>query len=107
MKYYQKEVGIKRVMTTSIENINRLPIRAIKIVLDLDDPFNPQLTLEDFIKCFKEMPQLPRYRIVGIEVVTCSEDNQPVLITECGQCDKFIRRFNGEIFCKGFSLLER
>ncbi|MCW3975050.1 MAG: hypothetical protein O2U61_04060 [Candidatus Bathyarchaeota archaeon] len=90
-------------MTVGIENINRVPSRVIKIVLDLDDPFGPELTLEDFIRYYKEMPQPPKYKIVCIEIVTCTEDNQPVLITECGQCDRFIRKFDGEIYCKGFS----
>ncbi len=94
-------------MSISIENINRVPIRTLKIVLDLEDPFGPELTLEDFIKVNKEMPKLPRYRAINIETVTCSEDNQPVIITECGQCARFLRRFNGEIFCKKFLPLEK
>ena len=94
------------IMSISIENINRVPIRTFKVILDLEDPFGPELTLEDFIKIHTEMPKPPKYRIMSIEIVTCSEDNQPVLVSECGQCARFLRRFNGEIFCKKFMHLE-
>ena len=90
----------------SVENINRVSIRTIKVVLDLQDPFGLELTLEDFIRIQKKMPESPLHKIVGIEVVTCSEDNQPVLVTECGQCARFIRRFKGQIFCKKFLPIE-
>ena len=82
--------------------MNRVSIRSIKIVLDLSDPFGPELPLEDFIKIHKKVPEPPEFKIVGVEVVTCTEDSQPVLVTECGQCARFIRRFNGQIFCKKF-----
>lgn len=91
-------------MSVNIENINRVQIRVIKFVVDLEDPFSPELTLEDYIKRFKEMPKSQNQKIFSFEIVTCSEDNHPVLITECGQCKRFIRRFNGEIICRKFSL---
>ncbi len=93
-------------MSISIENINRVPIRILKIVLDLEDQFGPELTLEDFIRVYKKMPGPPKYRVINIETVTCFEDSQPVLVTECGQCARFLRRFNGEIFCRKFFPLE-
>jgi len=93
-------------LSINVENVNRVSIRPIKIVLDLSDPFGLELPLEDFIRIHKKIPEPPEYKIVGVEVVTCSEDSQPVLVTECGQCARFIRRFNGQIFCKKFLPIE-
>ena len=83
-----------------INNISNTTIRKIKVVVDLEDPFSPELPLEDFVKIRNMKPKPPRYRIVNIEVVTCPEDHQPVLVTECGRCPKFIRRFQDEIVCR-------
>lgn len=77
-------------------------IRSFKIVIDTENIFTPELTLEDFIKTYGKEPSLPRYRIIKIEVVTCPEDQQPVLVTECAKCPKFIRRFKNQIYCYEF-----
>lgn len=77
-------------------------IRSFKIVIDTENIFSPELTLEDFIKNYGKEPTLPRYKIVKIEVTICPEDQQPVLITECAKCPKFIRRFKDRIYCYEF-----
>jgi hypothetical protein len=93
-------------MSAKAESLIHVPIRAIKVVVDVEDIFSPELTLEDFVKLHGRIPEPPKYRVLNIELVTCSEDNQPVLVTECGRCPKFVRRFNGHISCKKFSAVE-
>jgi len=87
-------------MSAKAENFAHTPIRSIRLVVDVDDIFSPELTLEEFVKLHGENPEPPKYRVPNIEVVTCSEDNQPILVTECGRCPRFIRRFNRHISCK-------
>jgi hypothetical protein len=83
-----------------IVNYDHIPIRTIKIVVDVEDVFAPELTLEEFLKLHGTIPEPPKYRIINVEVVTCTEDNQPVLVTECGRCQRFVRRFQGHISCR-------
>lgn len=78
---------------------SHIPLRSFSVVIDLEDPFAPELTIENFIKHHGRAPESSRYRIVSIDVVTCPEDNQPVLVTECGGCPRFIRRFKDRIEC--------
>ncbi|MEM2897305.1 MAG: hypothetical protein QXG01_07045 [Candidatus Bathyarchaeia archaeon] len=87
-------------MSVRLENYSQVPIRKFDVVIDLEDVFNPEMMLDDFIELYNENPMPPRYRVVSLEVVTCPEDGQPVLITECGKCPKFIRRMGENIFCK-------
>jgi len=82
------------------EKYRHIPIRTIEIVIDMEDIFSPELTVNEFIKRYKKKPEPPRYRIVTVEVVTCQEDQQPILVTECGKCPRFIRRFRGSINCR-------
>lgn len=84
----------------SIKRLTEKPIRRIKMIIDLENPLNPELLIDDFIKIHGQYPDSPRYRITTIEVVTCSEDLQPVLISECGSCPKFVKRFGDRVFCK-------
>jgi hypothetical protein len=71
-----------------------VPIRSIQVVVDLEDPLAPELTLEDFVKTYGTIPASPRYRIIGVEVLTCPEDQQPILASECGHCTRFVRRMD-------------
>lgn len=72
----------------------RAPIRSIQVVIDLEDPLAPELTVEDFVKAYGVSPASPRYRILSIEVLTCPEDQQPILASECGHCPRFVRRLD-------------
>jgi hypothetical protein len=72
----------------------RVPIRSIQVVVDLEDPLAAELTLEDFVKTYSVSPALPRYRVLAIEVLTCPEDQQPILVSECGHCARFVRRMD-------------
>ena len=72
----------------------RVPIRSIQVVVDLEDPLAPELTVEDFVKTYGIGPTSARYRIVNLEVLTCPEDEQPILASECGRCPRFVRRLD-------------
>lgn len=72
----------------------RVPIRSIQVVVDLEDPLAPELTVEDFVKTYGVSPASPRYRILNVEVLTCPEDQQPILASECGRCTRFLRRMD-------------
>jgi len=72
----------------------RVPIRSIQMVVDLEDPLAPELTLEDFVEAHGTGPTAPRHRILNVEVLTCPEDQQPILASECGHCPRFVRRFD-------------
>ena len=72
----------------------RVPIRSIQVVVDLEDPLAPELTVEDFVKTYDVLPTSPRYRVLAVEVLTCPEDQQPILTSECGHCTRFVRRMD-------------
>jgi len=72
----------------------RVPIRSIQVVVDLEDPLAPELTVEDFVKTYRVRPAWPRYRILSVEILTCPEDQQPILASECGHCTRFVRRMD-------------
>lgn len=72
----------------------RVPIRSIQIVVDLEDPLAPELTIDDFLKAYHVLPASPRYRILDVEMLTCPEDQQPILSSECGHCTRFVRRMD-------------
>jgi len=72
----------------------RAPIRSIPVVVDLEDPLTPELTLEDFVEAYGTAPAPPRYRVLNVEVLTCPEDQQPILASECGHCPRFVRRLD-------------
>jgi hypothetical protein len=74
------------------ETIIRIPIRKILIVIDPNDPLSPELGLEDFRELFGKEPDAEKYRIINIEVITSPDDQQPMLVTECGRYSRFIRR---------------
>ena len=72
----------------------RVPIRSIQVVVDLEDPRAPELSLDDFVKAYDVRPASPRYRILNVEILTCPEDQQPILASECGHCTRFVRRMD-------------
>lgn len=82
-------------------------IRSIKLVIDTEDIYNPEVTLEDFISENKKDPEPPRYRIITIEILTCPQDGQPVSIGECGKCRKFIRRMDNKVYCKDIQIFRK
>jgi hypothetical protein len=77
-----------------------IPIRSLKIVVDIEDPFNPELPLDKFCKIYGTEPEPPRFRVITIDTVACPQDGFPVLATECGLCPGFIRRMGGRIYCR-------
>ena len=85
----------------SFIDIVSLPqVRRISVVVDLEDKFTPAMSVEDFIKEFGFTPEPPRYKVISVEVLTCAQDGQPVLVGECGRCPKFIRRTGERIYCR-------
>jgi len=72
----------------------RVPIRSIQVVVDLEDPLAPELTLDDFLETYGTGPAPPRYRMLNMEVLTCPEDQQPILASECSHCPRFVRRLD-------------
>ena len=81
-----------------VETVVRAPIRRIPVVVDLKDPLAPELSLDDFRAQFKKEPDIDRYRIVNVEVITSPDDQQPMLVSECGRYSRFIRRESGCIY---------
>jgi len=77
-----------------------IPIRSVRIVVDTEDLFNPELTFEKFLRTYGVEPEPPRFRVISIDVVACPQDGLPVLVTECGLCPGFIRRMEGKIYCR-------
>jgi len=80
------------------EIIIRVPIRRIPIVIDTQDPLTPEMSLPDFRKLFGSDPDGTRYRIVNIEAITSPDDQQPMLVSECGRYGRFLRREGDSIY---------
>jgi len=74
------------------EVVIKVPIRRIPVVIDTHDPLAPELALNDFRHLFGRDPDQDRYRVVNIEVITSPDDQQPMLVTECGRYARFLRR---------------
>lgn len=74
------------------QNLIRASIRRINVVIDLEDILAPELSLPDFVAINGKKPEGSRYRIVQLEVVTCPDDNQPILVSECARNPRFLRR---------------
>jgi len=75
-----------------LDCVIRAPIRKITVVIDTQDPLAPEMTIEDFRRLFGRDPDQPRYRLVGLEVITSPDDQQPMLVSECGRYGRFLRR---------------
>lgn len=80
------------------ETVVRVPIRRILVVIDLKDPLAPELSLDDFRMLFGRDPDMNRYRIVAIEVITSPEDLQPMLVSESARYSRFLRRESGSVY---------
>lgn len=75
-----------------VETVVRVPIRRIAVVIDTQDPLTPEMTLEDFRKLFGRDPDQIRHRLLSLEVITSPDDQQPMLVSECGRYARFVRR---------------
>jgi len=80
------------------EIVIKVPIRRIAVVIDTQDQLAPEMTIEDFRHTFGQDPEPPRYRLVNIEVITSPDDQQPMLVSECGRYARFIRRESGNVY---------
>lgn len=80
------------------EVLIKVPIRRIPIVIDTKDPLTPELALDDFRRFFGKEPDQERYRIVNIEVITSPDDQQPMLVSECGRYSRFLRRETDSVY---------
>lgn len=80
------------------ETVVRVPIRRIAVVVDLKDPLAPELSLDDFEVLFGKDPDMDRYRILNIEVITSPDDLQPMLVSECARYSRFVRRESDSIY---------
>jgi hypothetical protein len=82
----------------SPETVVKVPIRRIPIVIDTKDPLAQELSLDDFRKLFGQDPQPDRYKVISIEVITSPDDQQPMLVSECGKYSRFLRREADNIY---------
>ena len=80
------------------EIVVKVPIRRITVVVDTQDQLAPEMTIEDFRNTFGQEPDPPRYRLVNIEVITSPDDQQPMLVTECGRYGRFVKRESGNVY---------
>lgn len=85
--------------TELARRLRQVPVRKLEAILDLDNPTNAVMSLSAFRKMSKDDPNPPRYRLIQLDLAVCPEDGQPVLASECGQCPKFFRRYDGCIQC--------
>jgi hypothetical protein len=67
-------------------------------VINTSDVLTPELTLEDFRNLFGKDPDPNEYRIVNVEIITSPDDQQPMLVTECGRYFRFVRREGDDIY---------
>jgi hypothetical protein len=75
-----------------------MPIRKITVVIDTEDAVAPEISLEDFRRMFGHDPDQSRYRLVNLEVITSPDDQQPMLVSECGKYSRFVRREADNIY---------
>ena len=90
-------------MKMGVQKADLPQIRKIVFVVDSDDQFSPVFTIDDFVRQFGSEPDPPRYRTFELEVLACAHDGEPVLVSECGSCPKFIRRMGDRILCRAAS----
>jgi len=81
-----------------VETVARVPIRRISVVVNLNDPLAPELTISDFKEMFGADPDPAKYRIITLEVLTSPDDQQPMLVSECGRYSRFIKREGSEVY---------
>lgn len=80
--------------------IVRIPIRKITVVIDTQDALTPEMSLDDFRHMFACDPDPTRYRLVNIEVITSPDDQQPMLVSECGRYGRFVRREGENVYVR-------
>jgi hypothetical protein len=80
------------------EIVVKVPIRRILVVIPLKDPLTPELALEDFRALFGKDPDQESYRLVNLEVITSPDDQQPMLVSECGRYSRFLRREGDSVY---------
>lgn len=80
------------------ESVVCIPIRTISVVINIEDPLSPELAVDDFRKLIGKDPDSEGYRIINIEVITSPDDQQPMLVTECGRYSRFIRREGDNVY---------
>lgn len=80
------------------EIVIRVPIRRIPVVVDTLDPLTPELTLDAFRELFGREPDQDRYRVINLELITSPDDQQPMLVSECGRYSRFMRREADSIY---------
>ena len=88
----------QRILHLPVDTVVRIPIRKITLVINSNDPLSPELSLDDFRRLFGKDPDPEEYRIINIEVITSPDDQQPMLVTECGRYSSFIRRESDNIY---------
>ncbi len=81
-----------------VEVVKKVPIRRIPIVIDMQDPLAPEMALNDFRQLFGKDPDQDRYRVINIEVITSPDDQQPMLVSECGRYSRFLRREADDVY---------
>ncbi len=81
-----------------VEHVVKVPIRRIPVVIDIREPLAPELTLEDFRKMFGKDPDQEKFRVLNIELITSPDDQQPMLVSECGRYARFIRRESENVY---------
>lgn len=91
-------MGDRRTNPLPAEIVIKVPIRRITVVIDTEDQLAPEMTIEDFRHTFGQDPDSPRYRLVNIEVITSPDDQQPMLVSECGRYGRFVRRESGNVY---------
>ena len=77
-----------------------MKIWKIPVVIDVENPLSPALTLEDFKRIYGKSPDKETHRIVSIEVLVCPEDMSVIIPSQCATCPRFIRRIKEEILCR-------
>ena len=80
--------------------IIRIPIRRIPVVIDTQDTLTPEMSLGDFRRMFGRDPDQSRYRLVNLEVITSPDDQQPMLVSECGKYGRFVRREGDNVYIR-------
>jgi hypothetical protein len=91
-------VGDRRTNLLPAEIVIKVPIRRITVVIDTQDQLAPEMTIDDFRHMFGQDPDPPRYRLVNIEVITSPDDQQPMLVSECGRYGRFVRRESDNVY---------
>ena len=95
---FSQSEGDQGLTTLPVEHIVRIPIRRIPLVVDIKEPLTPELTLEDFMRLYGKEPDQDRFRVLSIELITSPDDQQPMLVSECGKYDRFLRRENENVY---------